>query len=74
MRERKCLRDLDQFAMRIIGAKINRSADGGCAHIIGLFDRAKQNLLKVVWISQQFIMIDLHQEWNFMCILASHNP
>ena len=59
--------------MRIIRAEINRRADCRRAHIVRFLDRAKQDLLEAIWISQQFIMIDLYDERNFMRVLARHN-
>ena len=73
---RQCegLRDLDDFAMRIVRAEIDGRADRRRAHIVRFLDRPKQNLLETVGIGQQFVVIDLHDERNLMRVLARHHP
>ena len=66
--------DLDQLAVRVVRAEVDGRADGRRAHIIGLLDRAEQDLLEAVRVGQQLIVVDLHQEGNLVCILAGHHP
>ena len=73
VRKSERLRDLNDLAMRIIGSKINRRADCGRTHIVRFLDRAKQDLLKTVWIGHQLVMIDLYNERNLVRILARHH-
>src|SRR4029078_436660 len=66
------LGNLNQLAMRVIGTEIDRCADRGRTHFVGLLDRAKEDLLEAVWIRQQLIMVDLDQKRDLVRILACH--
>ena len=62
-----------QLPVALVRTEIDRRAHGGRAHIVSFAHGAKQNLVKLVRISQQLIVIDLHDEGNVVRVLASHN-
>src|SRR5208283_3018912 len=62
--------DLNDLAIALLRAEINGCANGSGAHVIGFLNSSEQDLVELVWISEQFIVIDLHDERNFVGIFA----
>ena len=54
----------------MIGTEIDRGADRGCAHVVRLLDGAEENLIGFVGIGEEFVVIELHEEGNFVGVLA----
>src|ERR1700694_5622969 len=67
---REGLADFHDLAAALLGAEIDGSADGGCAHIVGLLHGAKENLIGLVRVGQQLIVIYLYDEGDFVSVFA----
>jgi hypothetical protein len=65
------LADFDDLAAGLVGAKIDGGANGGGAHVVGLFDGAEENLIGFVGEGEEFVVIDFHDEGNFVRVFAS---
>jgi len=73
MRVRKRLRDFNDLAPTLLRAKVNRRANCRRAHVVRFLHGPKHDLVKFVGICQQLIVIDLHQERNFVRIFPRHS-
>src|SRR5208337_165058 len=49
-----------------------RCTDGGRAHVVSLLDGAEEHLVKPVGVSEEFVVIDLHDEGDLVSVLARH--
>src|SRR5690349_12811259 len=65
------LTDFDDLAIALVGAEINGGAYGDRTHVISLLDVGEENLVGLVGESQKLVVIELHQERNFVGVLAS---
>src|SRR6185436_2048413 len=66
----KHLGDFLQLTLRFLRSKINRRADASRAHIKRLAHASKTNLIEAVGIRDELVVIQLHDEWDFVCVLA----
>ena len=64
------LADLDDLARALVGTEIDGGADGSSAYVVGLLDGAEEHLVEAIGESKQLIVIDLHNERNFVSVLA----
>src|SRR5579864_6649222 len=64
--------DLDNLAVSLVGAEVNRGADSGRSHVPGFLHGTKKDLVKLVGESEQFVVIDFYDEGNFVRVLAGH--
>ena len=64
------LADLDDLPGALLGAEVDGCADRSRAHLMGLFHGAEQDLVELVRVSQQLIVVHLHQERNLVRVLA----
>src|SRR6266446_7422820 len=64
------LTDFHDLAAALIGAEINGGANCGGAEVISLLHGAEENLIGFVRKRQQLVMIDLHDERDFVSVLA----
>ncbi len=68
----KGLRHFDDLARRIRRAKVNGGAHGHGAHVPTLLDGTERNLLRFVGVSQKLVVVELHDERDFVGVLARH--
>src|SRR5713226_9401980 len=64
------LADVDNLAAALVGAEIDGGADGGSAEVVSLLHRSEKNLIGFVWVSEQLVVIHLHDEGDFVGVLA----
>ena len=67
------LTDLDDLPSAFRRAEVNRRADSGTSHVVRFPDGTPQDLVGLVGIGQQFVVVDLDQEGDFMGVLAGHH-
>ena len=67
---RESLADFDDLAIALIGAEIDGGADGDRAHVVSLLNAGENNLVGFVGVSEQFVVIELHEEGNLVRVLA----
>src|SRR6266581_6066387 len=67
---REGLADFDDLASALIGSEIDGGANGGSTEVVGLLHGAEENLIGLVGKRQQFVVIHLHDEGNFVGVLA----
>src|SRR5947199_328384 len=67
---RKGVTDLHDLATAFRGAEIDRRSNRGGPHIDRLSNRAKEYLIELVRIGEQFVMVDLHQERDLVGIAS----
>src|SRR5258708_5147505 len=67
---REGLADFHDLAAALVGAEIDGSADGGCAHVVGLLQGAEENLIGLVRVGQQLIVIHLYDKGDSVSVLA----
>jgi hypothetical protein len=60
------------LAARFLGPEVNRCAHGDRAHVPGLLDVAEVNLVVGVGIGKQLVVVQLHDEWDLVRVLAGH--
>ena len=70
VRVREGLADFDDLAVALLGAEVDGGADSGRAHVIGFLHGAEENLVDLVGEGEQFVVIDLDDEGNFVGVLA----
>ncbi len=73
----KCLRNFLNLPTAFFRAIIDSCSHSYGAHIERLINAGKQYLIVLVGVRQQFIMIQLQNKWNFVCIFSgnsSQNP
>src|SRR5579871_6201358 len=71
VRARK-LGSLQRFAVRFDLTQSKSLRQRPPRHVIRLLDRAKENLICLVGIGEQFVVIELYKEGNLVRILARH--
>ena len=71
MSAREGLRDFNDLAAALIRAEIDGRAHGGGAHVVSLLYGAEQYLIGSIGESEEFIVVDLHDEGNFVRVLPS---
>src|SRR4029077_5599298 len=54
----------------LFGTEVNRCPYGRCAHVVRHFHCREEHLVELVWVGQQFVVIQLHDEGDFVCVLA----
>src|SRR5713226_10625124 len=64
------LADFDNLAAALVGAEIDGGANRGGAQVVGLLHGAKENLIGLIGEGQQLVVINLHDERDFVSILA----
>jgi len=62
--------DIADLFFGFIGTKVDRRADSSCAHLPALFNVAKWNLVEGVGIGHEFIVVELNEVWDFVCVFA----
>src|ERR1700756_5547504 len=72
MRLRECMCNLLQLPRRFVGTEINRRSDCDRAHVPCLLNGAVHHLVELVGVRQHLIVIELDDERNFVCPLASN--
>src|SRR3954453_9315293 len=68
----KCLRNFDDLPGRFLRTKIDRCTDRDCSHISSLVDSPEHHLIEFIWISEQFIVIDLNYERYLVRVFTSY--
>src|SRR4030095_3843047 len=63
------LRDLPRGFFR---TKVHRRANSDCAHVIRIFHPTTKYLVKLIRQCKQLVVIDLHDERDFVCVLSSY--
>src|SRR6266852_2800051 len=61
MRLRETLRYPDDLTSALFRPKIDCRAHSRRAHVGGLLDGTEHDLIKLVWVSEQLVMINLHE-------------
>ena len=64
------LGDLNDLAVGVRAAKVNRGADGCRAHLVGFLNLAEENLLERVRVGHELVVINLHNEGDLVGVLA----
>jgi hypothetical protein len=67
---REGLADLDDLTGALVGAEIDSGPDGGSAHVVSLLNGAEEHLVEPIGEGEQFIVIDFHNERDFVGVLA----
>ena len=67
---REGLRDLDDLALGLLGAEVDRGADGDRAHVAGLLDLREHDLVVAVRIGQELVVVELDDERDVVRVLA----
>ena len=70
--QRKGFRDFDDFTRRVFRSEIDGRANRGGSHVVGILHRAKKDFLLLVWVSQQFVVIDFDQERDLVRVFAGN--
>ena len=63
--------DFDDLPIGLVGTEINGCADSGCAHVPGFLHSAEKDLVEFVGESEQLVVVELHDEGNFVRIFVS---
>src|SRR5688572_19802971 len=53
---------------RFLGAEINSCSYCHCTHIKSTLDRTEHNLVELIGVAEKFIVVDFHDERNFVSI------
>src|ERR1700756_4925823 len=62
--------DLDNLAVALLRAEIDRGAYGGWAHVVRDLHGREKHLIELVWVGEQFVVIQLHDERDFVRVLS----
>jgi len=61
----------DDLPIGLVRTEINGCADGGRAHVPGFLHSPEKNLIEFVGKGEQFVVVELHDEGNFVRIFVS---
>src|SRR5229473_8300132 len=70
MSVREGLADFDDLAGALIGTEIDSGANSGGTEVVSLLHGAEEHLVEAIGEGEQFVVIHLHDEWNFVSVLA----
>src|ERR1044071_836344 len=70
MGEGKGLGHVNNLSSALFGAKIDGGTNGSRSHVCCLLHRTEHNLIKFIWVSEQFIVIEFYQERDFVSVLS----
>ncbi len=64
--------DFDDLAIGLVGTEIDGCADSGSTHVPSLLNSTEEHLIEFIGVSEQFVVIDLHDEGNLVRIFVCH--
>ena len=65
--------DFLNLTRRLRRSKVDSCANGNSTQIPGLLNRAIHDLIVCFRVAKKLIVVELNDEWNFVCVLARHH-
>src|SRR5262249_35031119 len=74
VRVREGLAHFNDLSVALLRAEVDRCPHSSSTHVVRDFYCGEKHLVELVWIGHEFVVIQIHDEWNFVCVLAADGP